>query len=368
MTIDDHLLKPANNNLTMVRLVLASLVIYTHCHEAATRVLGVDDLSPLFGETMAYLAVDGFFALSGFLVYRSITRGTPVVRFIESRAARLLPGLAVMLVLVAAAGALVTVAPLPAYLTGHATLRFLAGNLTFLAPGYTLTGVLCGGAPCNVNGALWTIPWEVRCYVLLVLFMLTGVANRRMMLGLILPATLAFAIVWDVPVVAGAVREHLGNGIWFNLDRIDRLWTAFAIGILVCETYRRLVLSWWIAAALVVVAIVAAQVAPGASRHLLTIAVAYAALCLGFLTARRRAVSATWPDYSYGIYIYGFPVMTAIQRSANLGSPYLLAALVYPVTLILAAASWHAIEKPVLEFVRKDRARRALSRGSHPVA
>jgi peptidoglycan/LPS O-acetylase OafA/YrhL len=55
-------------------------------------------------------------------------------------------------------------------------------------------------------------------------------------------------------------------------------------------------------------------------------------------------------DYSYGIYIYAFPVQQVVASywpKMPLGS-YLL--VVGFVTLVLAAASWHWVEKPALAF------------------
>ena len=45
----DNLLQADANNLTIVRLVLASSVIYTHSYEVVTGVSGQDDLSPFLG-------------------------------------------------------------------------------------------------------------------------------------------------------------------------------------------------------------------------------------------------------------------------------------------------------------------------------
>src|SRR3546814_4895336 len=49
MRIEESLLRPHANNLTLVRLVLASSVIYTHCYWALTGRMGEDDLSAFLG-------------------------------------------------------------------------------------------------------------------------------------------------------------------------------------------------------------------------------------------------------------------------------------------------------------------------------
>ena len=61
-----------------------------------------------------------------------------------------------------------------------------------------------------------------------------------------------------------------------------------------------------------------------------------------------------WPafnrigDYSYGLYVYAFPVQqTIVFRMPNL-TPGELFAFSFLATLVLAVASWHVLEKPAL--------------------
>jgi peptidoglycan/LPS O-acetylase OafA/YrhL len=54
-------------------------------------------------------------------------------------------------------------------------------------------------------------------------------------------------------------------------------------------------------------------------------------------------------DYSYGIYIYAFPVQQSLVSFWPQMPlvPYLLSTLT--LTIALAAASWHFVEKPALK-------------------
>ena len=57
-------------------------------------------------------------------------------------------------------------------------------------------------------------------------------------------------------------------------------------------------------------------------------------------------------DYSYGIYLYGFPITQAIVAlDPNIGR-YGLFASAFIATLAFAALSWHWIEKPFLRLKR----------------
>ena len=64
-----------------------------------------------------------------------------------------------------------------------------------------------------------------------------------------------------------------------------------------------------------------------------------------------------WPrhvDYSYGLFLYGFPVQQALLAlNPHLG-PLQLFALATPCALLLAAASWHLLEQRLIATARKN--------------
>ena len=98
--------------------------------------------------------------------------------------------------------------------------------------------------------------------------------------------------------------------------------------------------------------------------HVRGVFIGYAVLCCGLLTAQKRAVSGSWPDYSYGMYIYAFPVMLLVHAFMGGDSYWVLSAVTFLATLPFAVASWHLVEKPVLEAVRRGRERQRLPAGS----
>lgn len=352
MKFDEKLLRPDANNFTVVRLILASSVIYTHSYWVVTGLLETDDLSGILGAPVSAYGVDGFFFLSGFLVYPSLIRLGSSWRFLMARLARLWPGLALSIVLTVAAGMFLTLKPGLHYF-GADTLRFITGNLLFLKGYYTLSGVRCGDVVCNVNGSLWTLPWEARCYLLLALLGVVGLAKPEFMKKAVLPATLVFALAWDLAPLHDAASRVLPNSAIWALDMIDRLWTAFALGVAAYIFRQRLILSWWILAGLLVLDIVAQRI--GLGLHMRVVFIGYAVLCLGLLSARKGAISGGWPDYSYGMYIYAFPVMMGLAMVWKPYSYLAMSAANFLCTLPLAALSWHFVEKPALDAFRRSR-------------
>ncbi len=354
MRITEHQLKPAANNLTLARLILASLVNYTHSFLVLSGV-DRDDLTWLLGSPLSHHAVDGFFFLAGFLVYRSLEKNPSISRFVLARATRLLPGLALMIVIVVSVGAAITKSPLLAYLSGLETVRFILFNLSLIAPAYDLTGVLCSGQPCNVNGSIWTLPWEARCYALLAMLALTGASLRFYMRRIVLPLTACAALGWAVAAYLFDPKTILPSGILYYLDTFLRFWPAFALGIWVYEIRGSIPLSWLLLAIVFTANLAIQHLFPPLGAIARLIFAAYFVLCVGFLSARYEATSAAWPDYSFGIYIYSSPVMKIVAAVFAISNSYLLTLTTLLAVTPLASLSWHVVESPALTWLRRRR-------------
>lgn len=71
----------------------------------------------------------------------------------------------------------------------------------------------------------------------------------------------------------------------------------------------------------------------------------------------RRVVASQFfqrNDWSYGIYLYAFPVQQLLVQRLELRSPLILLALAVPMTLLCAWLSWNHIESPILRRQRKS--------------
>ena len=80
-------------------------------------------------------------------------------------------------------------------------------------------------------------------------------------------------------------------------------------------------------------------------------------------------------DYSYGIYIYGYPIQQMVTHFLpGHREWYVNLAIALPVTLLFAYGSWHVVEKPVLGLRKKilgqksDESLRTFSWKPKPVA
>jgi peptidoglycan/LPS O-acetylase OafA/YrhL len=81
------------------------------------------------------------------------------------------------------------------------------------------------------------------------------------------------------------------------------------------------------------------------------VALSYSTLVVAALPWPLLAHWGRWGDFSYGMYLFAFPVQQTIVHFAGPALP--LAAnvgLSFGITLVLAILSWHLVERPALEL------------------
>lgn len=115
------------------------------------------------------LGVFIFFTISGYLVSESWDRDPHLLRFFQRRLLRILPGLAVCVLLtVGVLGPLLTTLPLADYFSNPHTLGYLRTIGLYIT--YYLPGVFDGNRyPNAVNGSLWSLPVEFLMYIVVAL-------------------------------------------------------------------------------------------------------------------------------------------------------------------------------------------------------
>lgn len=317
-----------------------------------------------------YMLVPMFFALSGFLVagssMRLSTRG-----FLLNRAARILPALAADIVFAALLiGPLVTTLPATQYFADASFFTYFLNIIGWMQ--YSLPGVFESNPKPEVNGALWTIPFEVGCYVILAVLMISGAIKRP---GLVLLFTYAVLIL-EIPLRLAVPRlasdhpsflEYVAIQTFFSFGSL--LWPSFLIGIVLYQFRYYVPFSRMIAIVLVCVAILVSTF--GDSAILLGNPVVFSIMLplLGYLTvmiglsAMPRLPGLETGDYSYGLYLYHTPFLQLLIHyfpEAWIGDRWwTLFFAGFPLALMAAVISWHLFEYPSLKlrsaFVIKHR-------------
>lgn len=322
------------NNLNLIRLLAAGAVLVSHAWPITQGPGAVEPLQAETGRTLGTHAVMIFFALSGFLIAASYACAPDPARFVARRARRILPGLIAALVLTAAVmGPLVTDLTLGAYAGHPETWRFLIRNSTMVGLEPDLPGVFAANPYPAAAGSIWTLSYEVACYA--------GVLGLGLTLGIRRwPVLLVVCVVAALGVAAEGADMHP------RLEHLLGLGLPFCIGM-ACYAWRdRIPLSVPVLALVLGVALVASGTALADTA--LAGATAYGVLMAGFWPPAQVQLGRGGADYSYGLYIYAFPVQGLAVHLFGPMSPWVNIAVALPASLMLAALSWHLIERPWL--------------------
>jgi peptidoglycan/LPS O-acetylase OafA/YrhL len=345
------------NNFDVLRLIGALCVLFDHCF-ALTR---TTEPFPDVGLGWGAIGLLIFFSISGFLVSRSWSYDPTLLSYAVKRSLRLLPGLVVCLLLTAlAVGPIATSLPLSTYFEDPAVKFYVLDN-TVLQTAYELPGVFAGNAyPAAVNGSLWTLPLEVKAYFLVAVLGAFGVLRRPRLM-------LAVAVVFAV-LLFDSIREHVpganrGVAMLLNIqptqDQMAQaaaggllswqtVFVAFVIGAAMFSARRWIWLRLDVAAGLFVLWLISVLIFGTATSEIRLVWIApYLLLTIAYRTYHWFHLPKFMGDYSYGIYIYAFPVQQSVSAVLDPG-PWLMLVVTLPVTLALAVLSWHLIEKPAL--------------------
>lgn len=344
MTATLALTDPRANNFNVLRLVASSAVIFSHAFEIAAN--EHDFFQNTIGYSGGWLAVSAFFSISGFLIYRSIVRSQSVRDYFLSRCLRILPGLWVMLILTTIVlGVFFSTIGLTEFAGNPQSINYLFGNGVLYFPRYVLPGVFEQNHLNAVNGSLWTLRFEFTCYLITLLLFLFGFyRSSRAFIFLIALMVIGYFGLLGLAAWSGNLSNILFDGS--SISKLHRLWFAFFLGILVGRYIDVFQPRLWMVIASGMTCVVLFR-----TPFFATALIAFLAATLfwfAFLQGRWLEPFRRMHDYSYGIYIYAFPVQQAVAQLIPELSPFGNGLLSLAITTPLAALSWYFVEKPAL--------------------
>jgi peptidoglycan/LPS O-acetylase OafA/YrhL len=331
-----------NNNLTALRWFAALMVLYSHAFvflgQKHPHFLGMVPVGPL--------GVWIFFSISGYLIMQSWTHDPHLLRFLAKRALRIFPALVVCIVLsMFVLGPVLTTLDLSTYLRHPMTWDYLDNIFLYIT--YQLPGVFAANThPNAVNGSIWSLPVEFFMYLVIAI---VGVLKAPRWVWLILGVIVVLlAQIWAIPpgktfiIYRTDVRQVLFCGSFFMvgaafyLCRFERFFNLSTVGALT--------LLWLCLSAVPDLFLLSGW------------------LILPFITLGFGLSQGLWlsrlsrHDYSYGIYIYAFPVQQSLVHfyPQQTIAEHLVSATL--ITVGLAALSWHLVEKRALKFKPYSRA------------
>lgn len=344
---------PRENSIHLLRLILAALVVWTH---AFTLTGYATPLNALTGGQLneGALAVDSFLVLSGFLICYSAQRRN-VLTFLRSRFLRIFPGLICAVLFTAfIAGGLAFEGTYAQYVhlqkgPGHYALHW--ATLNVLDEPWGIAGVFATNPTSSLNVSLWTVKFEVALYLLTaVLMLLRWQRKKGVCIGCLVCFTVLFVLyeglnvqLWSIPKVQAWVLNH------WNYERFVRTGLFFFIGMTLCHFQSYLPRTWWFAALCTAALVGSCFIGLLPWAHVLITPYLLIRIC-SLRTFRRVSRLGDW---SFGLYLYHYPMMQLILHIWPQVTPPMLFLAGLTATLPIAALSWRLVEAPALKLKSK---------------
>jgi len=357
LTIADRA-RHRDNNFTLIRLIAAYAVLFAHSYGLALGRPGQDAVTRWvkmwWGQSLGELAVTVFFVVSGFLVGGSYLHRNNALTFVEARVLRIFPALFLAVLLsVFVVGWYATTMDKIDYLRSPVIWDYVRHNLWLLGGvKYQLPGVFEGNPRTSaVNGSLWTLPLELRMYIMVLILGVVGILKRQHLFNF-----LAVALV-----LVFLAKEKS----WLTLPPLYSkhlyLVVAYIVGMFLYVNRKHIPLNVVVLTTVVTVMLVFHDTSLWMPVKIMGLG--YVLLFIALHPAVRLPNLDRWGDISYGVYVFAFPIQQLIVKDVT-RSP--LEVLLYSTLVVvpLSMMSWHFVEKPALRL--KGKLPRAIS-GSIPV-
>ncbi len=349
LSLHDHLTRGHHNNLPLIRMVAALMVLVSHSFALSTGLVSAEPWRITHGHTPGTIAVEVFFVISGVLLTHSLTTRRSLWAFVKARVLRIYPGLIVaVLVTVGLVSWLASPLGIEAWITSRSLWRHVIVNASGVLPtDYALPGAFLSNPMQGVvNGSLWSLRWEIGAYIALAATW--GAAKRLRQPDLFKTAALG---LWALLAGLLAFGPTLGLAQAPYQVIITRVIFMFTAGVALTMLSRRIKLShgWAVVAALL---LMAGVLNPKFFTLAYTVTLPYLLVYLAFVPQGAIRHYNRLGDYSYGTYLYAFPLqqlVVALNPGISTGPLMVASGLL---TLLAAVSSWHIVEKPAMAWRR----------------
>jgi peptidoglycan/LPS O-acetylase OafA/YrhL len=229
----------------------------------------------------------------------------------------------------------------------------------------TLPGVALGGNVANINGVLWTIPIEFTMYALVALFGFIGLLYRRYILLALTAITVIFysyLLTFPVNPFISSVRlpfitpgGQTNVGLMIDFLGLMILFLSGAILYIYRDLIKfngktAIVCVYFILLfdALYIIGVPYFYQLSVLSWHLL---LPYVILFIAFLPIKSLNSFGKIGDFSYGLYIYAWPIQLLVTKYFG-GRVDILTGFVtyFLIALFFAYLSWNLVEKRALKL------------------
>lgn len=319
-----------DNNSLLIRYTLAFAVFYSHMFA----VYGLAEPTLFWGlHSIGWYGVNGFFFISGILVAQSYVK-KDLIPYIMARILRILPAYIAALVISIVAAMLFGSLEF-SYVFILKSINFILPNLLPINEiGAGMIGAWNASQSASLNNSIWTIPFEVFCYMFIIPIMLLKIKLFYKFVIFIVSLYFIYKL--------GAIDI---NGIRLDLIRV---FFYFAFGVAVYSYLENKNIKTLLAP-LIALFLIYITESSGSTEFILNFLFISIILYIGFYF---KSFISLKNDLSYGIYLYAWPISQAIN-GVGIQNIYIGLCIALVVLFVLSYLSWRYLEKPFLSMKNK---------------
>ena len=332
-----------NNNYDFLRVFAALCITYTHAYNLLQQSVN-EPLMKISGQRVdfSFIGLSIFFSVSGYLVAKSAVTSPSFKNYVWKRFLRIQPLLIVVSVLsIFILGPLFTSLSVADYLSNAETYSYLRNimpvfGIQFFLPGVFLKNV----AESGINGSLWTLVIEERLYIFLSLLFLFRRTKKLFFLITILLFNILYLmhmIFYHVQLIEYLNRPQVFYALIFlNASCLYLLKINF-------ENYAKIAGFLIVLFGIIIISFFAEL-----SQPLQVLLIPMLVIALAHVKGITNR-AGRYGDFTYGIYIFSFPVQQMlIAKHAVQNNPLILFLLTLTIVIPAAIISWHLLEKKMV--------------------
>lgn len=294
---------------------------------------------------LSNIGLNGFFIISGYLIFKSLERSKTIYNYLWKRILRLFPALFVVLLLT------ILLAPLVyenqiAYWKNNEVITYLPRNLLLYDLQYGISGIFESNPhPSAINGSLWTICYEFTLY--LILSVLFFIKSRYIRISILSIGFVFMFFCYNFLMEKYGAISILGMQVlhFFNLG------TFFIAGSLLAVVNFE-IMKYKIFVFVFIFILVLIALHFNLYDHVKHILLTLLVLLFGLIAINPIHKINVIGDLSYGVYIYSFPIQQTLMYYFNLNTIALITSSVL-ISILFGYISWHLVEKRMLILKNK---------------
>jgi len=338
-----------DNHFNLIRFFAAIAVIFSHSYDLSLGSNALEPLKKLTGYSLGSLAVDIFFFTSGYLVTASLLKKKNSYDYFKSRILRVYPGLIFSVILTTfLLWLLLSKLSFYEFFSSSLTLEYIIKNSTLIfGVAYELPNTFHENPyPIATNGSLWSLPHEIRAYI--ALYLMFYVLKKTRLLNSKEGTKAIFLLVWCSVAFIPNTLILFDISTPHTVNLFFPLFNIFLSGSLIYLFREKITLSVRNVFICVTLSFVLYLFYRNLAIAIYPLILGYIVIFLsyfykGFLLNFNRL-----GDYSYGLYIYAFPIQQYFVSTLTNVTVMELFFLSLITSIAFAIISWFLIEKPIL--------------------